>query len=329
MLNSNLSKDLFKKGAPKIATRQGFGEGMLIVGEKNEKVVVLTADLEESTFAHLFADKFPQRFIEVGVAEQALATVAAGMANYGKIPFICSFAVFSPGRNWEQIKTTVAINNVPVKIVGSYEGFGNGVDGATHQAFEDIALMRVMPNMLVLVPCDALEAKKAAIEAVKTQKPVYIRLTREATPLITTKATPFKIGQAEIFWQAKDPKVTIFASGHLLSEALKAAKILSKSSINCLVVNIHTIKPLDTQTIIRCAKLTDAVVTVEEHQIAGGMGSAVAETLSSLYPTPIEFVGMHDSFGESGQAKELLEKYKMTAKDIVLAAKRVIKRKNE
>ncbi|MEJ2441520.1 MAG: transketolase C-terminal domain-containing protein [Patescibacteria group bacterium] len=298
-------------------------------GEKDENVVVLCADLTESTRSYLFQDKFPQRFIEVGVAEQALATIASGMANYGKIPFISSFAVFSPGRNWEQIRTTIALNDVPVKIGGSHTGVSVGPDGATHQMLEDIAIMRTMPNMVVLAPADAVETRKAVLEAAKNEKPTYIRFARNATPVFTIEKTPFKIGRAETVWQSKDPQVAIIACGPLVYEALLAAKELSKSKIEVLVINSHTIKPLDELAIIRAAKTTGAVVTVEEHQITGGIGGAVAETLTKNFPTPIEFIGMLDSFGESGKANELLEKYKMKSKDIVAAVKRVIKRKNE
>jgi transketolase len=324
-----LSKNIFKKDIEKTPSRNGYGEGLVEAGEKDENIVVLCADLTESTRSYLFQDKFPQRFIEVGVAEQALATIAAGMANYGKIPFISSFAIFSPGRNWEQIRTTIALNDVPVKIAGSHTGVSVGPDGATHQALEDIAIMRTMPNMIVLAPADALETKKAVLEAAKNEKPTYIRFARNATPVFTTDKTPFKIGRAETVWQSKDPQVAIIACGPLVYEALLAAKELSKSKIEVLVINSHTIKPLDELAIIRAAKTTGAVITVEEHQITGGLGGAVAETLTKNFPTPIEFIGMPDSFGESGKANELLEKYKMKSKDIVAAVKRVIKRKNE
>jgi transketolase len=326
---AKLSKSIFKKDIEKIPSRNGYGEGLVEAGEKDENVVVLCADLTESTRSHLFQDKFPQRFIEVGVAEQALATIASGMANYGKIPFISSFAVFSPGRNWEQIRTTIALNDVPVKIGGSHTGVSVGPDGATHQMLEDIAIMRTMPNMVVLAPADAVETRKAVLEAAKNEKPTYIRFARNATPVFTTEKTPFKIGRAETIWQSKDPQVAIIACGPLVYEALLAAKELSKSKIEVVVINSHTIKPLDELAIIRAAKTTGAVVTVEEHQITGGLGGAVAETLTKNFPTPIEFIGMLDSFGESGKANELLEKYKMKSKDIVAAVKRVIKRKNE
>lgn len=325
--SAKLSKKLFQKDIEMVATRQGYGEGLVIAGEKDERVVVLCADLTESTRSILFKEKFPERFIEVGVAEQALATIAAGMANYGKIPFISSYAVFSPGRNWEQIRTTIALNDVPVKIVGAHAGISVGPDGATHQVLEDIALMRAMPNMIVVAPADSIEARKATIEAAKNGKPTYIRFAREKTPVITSEETPFKIGRAEIFWEAKDPQVAIIVCGPLVYEALLAAKALEKIGIEVLVINSHTVKPIDEKEIIRAAKITGAVVTVEEHQITGGLGGAVAEVLAKNYPVPMEFIGMPDSFGESGAPDELLEKYGMKAKHIIEAVKRVVPRK--
>lgn len=325
---AKLSDKLFTKNVETVATRQGYGEGVVIAGENDERVVVLCADLTESTRSILFKEKFPNRFIEVGVAEQALATIGAGMAVYGKIPFISSYAAFSPGRNWEQICTTIALNDVPVKIIGAHAGISVGPDGATHQMCEDIGMMRVMPNMVVINPCDEQEAKKATIAAAKNGKPTYIRLQREKTPVMTTSDTPFKIGKAEVFWESKNPQVAIIACGALVYEALVAAKELAKTKIECLVIDSHTIKPLDEQAIIKAAKMTGAIVTVEEHQITGGLGGAVAEILSRNFPTPMEYIGMPDSFGESGAPDELLTKYKMKSKDIIEAAKRVIKRKN-
>lgn len=326
---AKLSKKIFEKDIEMIATRQGYGEGLVVAGEKDEKVVVLSADLKESTRSILFEERFPERFIEVGVAEQALATLAAGMANYGKIPFISSYAAFSPGRNWEQIRTTIALNDVPVKIGGAHAGLTVGPDGATHQMLEDISIMRAMPNMIVLAPCDAIEAKKATLEAAKNGKPTYIRFAREKTPVFTTEESPFKIGRAEVFWESKDPQVAIIACGPLVYEALLAAKELDKKGIESLVINCHTIKPLDEQAIIRAARTTGAVVTVEENQINGGLGGAVSELLAKNFPAPMEFVGMPDSFGESGSPDELLEKYGMKAKNIIEAAKKAITRKQE
>lgn len=324
-----LSDRLFEKNIDLISTRDGYGEGLVEAGKKDERVIALCADLTESTRTELFKKEFPERFIQVGVAEQAMATVAAGMAAYGKIPFISSYAAFSPGRNWEQIRTTIALNDVPVKIAGSHTGVSVGPDGATHQMLEDIALMRTMPNMVVVAPCDAIEARKATLQTASNGKPTYLRFARNETAVMTTEDTSFKIGRAEVFFESNDPKVVIIACGPLVYEALKAAKKLEKSEIASVVINNHTIKPIDERTIIKYAKITGAVVTVEEHQINAGMGSAVAEVLAKNFPVPIEFVGMQDSFGESGKPEELLIKYEMTQKDIVEAAKRVIGRKNK
>ncbi|RJR28151.1 transketolase family protein [Candidatus Microgenomates bacterium] len=329
MLNKelNLNKNIFKKGVEKLPTRDGYGHGLVQAGEKDERVVALCADLAESTRTEWFREKFPERYVEIGVAEQLLATVASGMANYGKIPFIASYATFSPGRNWEQIRTSVALNDVPVKIAGCHAGISVGPDGATHQALEDLAIMRVMPNMIVVSPCDAIEAQKATYEAAFNDKPTYIRFHREKTPVMTTENTPFKIGRAEVFWESSDPQVAIIATGPLVYEALTAAKKLNTSKINTLVINCHTIKPIDERAIIKAAKLTGAVVSVEEHQVAGGLGGAVSEVLSRNFPVPMEFVGMPDSFGESGDPNKLLKKYGMKSTDIITAVKKVIGRK--
>ncbi len=327
MLNKKLflSKKIFHDDILQVPTRNGYGEGLVLAGEKDERVVALCADLTESTRTEYFAKKFPQRFIEIGVAEQLLATVASGMANYGKIPFISSYAVFSPGRNWEQIRTTVALNDVPVKIVGAHAGISVGPDGATHQMLEDVALMRVMPNMIVIVPCDAIETKKATFAAAFNKKPTYIRFAREKTPVFTTDKTIFEIGKANIMCEGND--VSIIACGPLVYEALLAAKFLREEGIEAEVINSHTIKPLDEKTILASAKKTCAVVSVEEHQITGGLGSAISEFLAKTFPTAQEFIGMQDHFGESGEPDELLEKYGMKAKNIIAAVKRVLKRK--
>jgi len=329
MLNPKayLSKKIFKRDIEKVATRDGYGEGLVAAGEKDEKVVVLCADLTESTRSNFFKEKFPERFIEVGVAEQALATIASGMANYGKIPFISSYAAFSPGRNWEQIRTTIALNNVPVKIGGAHAGISVGPDGATHQMLEDIALMRVIPNMIVVAPCDAIETRKAVIEAAKNGKPTYIRFAREKTPLFTTDKTPFKIGEAMVFWQSKNPQVAIIGCGPLIYEALLAAKELESEGLETEVINCQTIKPIDEKAIISAAKRCGAIVSVEEHQINGGLGSAIAEVLTRNYPVPMEYIGMPDLFGESGEPEELLEKYGLKARHIVEAVKRVLKKR--
>jgi transketolase len=307
--------------------RDGFGEGILILGEKNERVVVLTADLAESTRVDEFAKRYKNRFIEVGVAEQNMVTIASGLGISGKIPYITSYATFSPGRNLEQIRTTVAYNNSNVKIMGHHAGISVGPDGATHQATEDIAIMRSMPNMKVFVPCDAIEAKKATIAASLINGPVYIRLAREKTPVVTSEETPFLPGKVEIFWEARNPEAALIVSGSLIFNALCAAYELEKEKIKVLVVNNHSIKPLDEKKIIEVAKRTGAIVTVEEHQIYGGLGGAVSELLAKYFPTPVEFIGLKDTFGESGKPEELIEKYGMGVEDIKEAVKRVILRK--
>lgn len=324
----NLSDKLFKKDIEMKLMRDGFGHGLLEAGRKDERVVALTADLKESTKINYFAEEFPERFIEIGVAEQNLVTVAAGMANYGKIPFATSYAIFSPGRNWEQIRTTVAINKYPVKIIGAQSGLNIGHYGVTHQGLEDIALARVIPNMNVIVPSDYLEAKKATIDMAKIDEPFYMRLPRVDSPVYTTEKTPFKIGKANVLTESKKPEVTIIACGLMVYEALLAYKELEKNGIETIVINMHTIKPLDEETIIRYAKLTDAVVTIEEHQIFGGMGSAVSEVLSKKYPVPMEILGVQDKFGQSGKPAILAKEYGLTKEDIEKAVKKVIARKN-
>ncbi len=311
-------------------TRDGYGLGLIEAGEKNEKVVVLCADLTESTRSEGFAKKFPNRFIEMGVAEQNMATVAAGLATYGKIPFISSYAMFSPGRNWEQIRTTICYNNVPVKIAGAHAGVSVGPDGATHQAIEDIAIMRPIANMTVLYPCDSEEARKATLAAVEIDGPVYIRFAREKTPVFTTNKSPFEIGRAEIFFEADGlPDVSIISCGPLTYNAILAAANLEKEGIKVRVINNHTIKPMDEKVITEAAKDAGCVVTVEEHQVQGGMGSAVAEVLAKNYPVPIEFIGVQNHFGESGTPTELIEHFGMGVKSIEEAVKKVLKRKNK
>lgn len=309
-----------------LPTRQGYGEGLVIAGEADERVVVLCADLTESTKSDLFKKKFPERFVEVGVAEQNLATLAAGMANYGKIPFISSYAAFSPGRNWEQIRTTIALNELPVKIAGAHAGLTVGPDGATHQALEDLATMRVMPKVTVVYPCDAIEARKATVAAAKTDGPVYLRLAREKTPVITENDSPFTIGKAVVLADYGQDAV-IIACGPLVYQSLVAAKELNDQGVKVTVVNCHTIKPLDKATILRVARDCGVVVTVEEHQVHGGLGGAVAEVLAQNFPVPMEFVGMPDSFGESGQPEELLAKYNLDAESVKTAVSKVIKRR--
>lgn len=324
----NLNPDLFKKGVEKKHTRGGFGEGLLEAGKKDENIVVLTADLKESTHVNLFADEFPGRFIEVGVAEQAMVTIASGLANYGKIPFASSYAIFSPGRNWEQIRTTIGIDGYPVKIIGAQSGLNIGHYGVTHQGLEDIALMRVIPGMEVIVPIDFEEAKKATLEIANSSNPSYLRLNRETGVVITTEKSPFKIGRSEILWESKDPKAAIIGAGPILYKALKAAKTLEKSGIEVLVINSHTIKPIDQMGIIRAAKTCGAVVTIEEHQVMGGLGSAISEVLSKNFPVPIEMLGVQDRFGQSGEVEELYEEYGLTKDEVVKAVKKVISRKS-
>jgi len=324
--DAKLAANIFDK--PDMApTRDGFGKGSVEAGESDDRVVVLTADLAESTRADSFQKTFPERFIQVGVAEQNLATVGAGMANYGKIPFITSYATFSPGRNWEQIRTTIAINNVPVKVCGMHAGLLTGPDGATHQALEDIALMRVLPHFLVISPCDAEEGRKATVAAAKTGTPVYLRFARDKTPVMTTPETPFTIGKAIVMWKSEKPKVAIFATGPLLHNALLTARELEGQGINTTVTNVHTIKPLDEETIVALARDAGAAVSVEEHQINGGLGGAIAELLAKKCPTPMEFVGVQDQFGQSGEPKELLEHYGLGVSHIVDAVKKALARK--
>ena len=320
---AKLSSKLFSKTIETAATRDGYGQGLVSLGEKNEKVVVLFADLTESTRCRHFAAKFPERFVEVGVAEQNLAGLASGLAMAGYIPFISSFAVFSPGRNWEQIRVSICYSNFNVKIVGSHAGISTGPDGATHQALEDIALMRVLPNMTVVAPADAIEARKATEEAAEKKGPVYLRLTRSESPVFTTAKTPFQIGRAEVLTFGND--VTIISCGPFVYLALRAAAALAKTyKIKAEVINCHTIKPLDIKTIVQSAGKTGAVVTVEEHQIGCGLGSAVAECLVENQPVPMRLVGMPDSFGESGEPDELLEKYGLTVERIVGAVLEII-----
>jgi transketolase len=302
--------------------RKGFGRGLLEAGKRDSNVVAACADLTDSTQMGLFKAEFPERFVEVGVAEQNLVTVGSGLSAMGKIPFVSSYAAFSPGRNWEQIRTTICLNDRPVKVVGSHAGVSVGPDGATHQMLEDIALMRVLPNMVVIAPCDSVEAEKATLAMAKDKRPNYLRLAREATPVITTADTPFEIGKAQVFHPGED--VTIIATGTMTYQALKAAEALYKDGVSAEVIHVATIKPLDTDTILKSVKVTGAVVTAEEGQIIGGLGGAIAELLSEHHPAPLKRVGMQDRFGESGAPDELLEHFGLTAKHIRLAAHAVL-----
>lgn len=329
MINPDLklNPEIFNDNVEQKPIRQGFGEGLVEAGKQDENVVALVADLTESAKVDLFKKEFPERFFEIGIGEQNMASVGAGMAHMGKIPFIASYAMFSPGRNWEQIRTTIAYNDVPVKIAGSHAGISVGPDGGTHQAIEDIAITRVIPKMVVISPCDAIQAKKATIASAKTDDPTYLRLAREKTPIITTEDTPFEIGKAYTYWTAKDdkPQVGIIATGALLHKALKVADELSKEGIEVEVLNVVTIKPLDIDAVVALAKKTGKLVTVEEHQIAGGLGSIVAETVSEFAPVPVIRIGVKDLFGQSGTPAELIEHYGMSEKDIKSAVLKLIK----
>lgn len=329
MINSGLKLNpkLFDDDIEQVPSRNGFGEGLVIAGQGNPNVVALCADLTESTRMQAFKGKFPDRFIEVGVAEQNLVTVASGLAAVGKVPFTSSYATFSPGRNWEQIRTTICYNDRPVKIVGSHAGISVGPDGATHQATEDIALMRVLPNMVVVCPVDSIEAKKATIAAAKNNKPTYIRLSRDKVPVVTTEATPFEIGKAQVLMEGSD--VTIVACGQMVFRALWAAKKLKELRFSVRVINCSTIKPLDTKTILKAADETGSMVTVEEHQVVGGLGSAVAEAVSEHFPVPIKMVGLKDHFGESGNPQELLEKFGLTEEAVMKACLQVLRIKGK
>lgn len=302
--------------------RKGFGLGLLEAGKRNNNVVAVCADLTESTQMNLFAEAYPERFIDVGVAEQNLVTVGSGLAAMGKIPFVSSYAAFSPGRNWEQIRTTICLNDQPVKIIGSHAGLYTGADGATHQMLEDIALMRSLPNMVVLAPGDSIEAEKMTLAMVADKRPNYMRLAREATPVITSAKTPFKIGQAYVFKSGHD--ISLVATGTMTFQALQAAKVLAEHNISAEVIHVPTIKPFDIQTIIDSASKTGHVITIEEGQINGGLGSAVAECLGENLPTPMVRMGMRDHFGESGKPEELLEYFGLNSNHIVIAARRFL-----
>ena len=320
----HLNPKLFDTDVEQAPIRAGFGEGLVLAGRADERVVAMCCDLTESTKMDAFAKEFPKRFFEMGIMEQSSASVASGMAAMGKIPFLSSYAMFSPGRNWEQIRTNICYNDRPVKIAGSHAGVSVGPDGGTHQAIEDIALTRVVPNMVVITPCDTIEARKATIAMAKTNSPTYIRLAREKTPIITTEDTPFEIGKAQEFFRSATPKVGVIACGSLVYHAIMAAKQLEGEGISTVVLNIGTVKPLDREAVIALAKECGAIVTVEEHQVAGGMGSAVAEVLAEAHPTRMCFVGVHDKFGQSGNQTELIEHYGMGISHIKEAIKSIL-----
>lgn len=326
-MNIPLNPKLFDADIEQVPIRQGFGDGLVLAGKADERVVALCCDLTESTKMEAFAKEFPNRFFEMGITEQSSASVASGMAAMGKIPFLSSYAMFSPGRNWEQIRTTICYNDRKVIIAGSHAGVSVGPDGGTHQALEDIALTRVIPRMVVITPCDSIEAKKATLAAAKTNAPTYIRLAREKTPVVTTEATPFEIGKAQIFYRPETApiKVGIVACGSLVYNAIMAARDLEQKGIGAVVMNIGTVKPIDREGVVALAKECGAIVTVEEHQVAGGMGSAVAEVLAQEHPVKMKFVGAQDVFGQSGTPAELVKHYGMDKEGIVKAVEEVLK----
>lgn len=309
-------QELFWEGkAKQEATRVGFGRGLQAAGEKNNAIVALCADLTDSVKMQDFADAFPDRFIQMGVAEQNLVTVASGMARAGKIPFVGSYAAFSPGRNWEQIRTTICINDMPVKLVGSHAGVNVGPDGATHQMLEDIALMRSLPNMVVIAPGDAIEAKKATLAIANTKKPSYLRLARDASPIFSEESAPFEIGKAYVVREGRD--VTLLGTGTMTAQLLFAAMKLAEKGVQCEVVHVPTIKPLDNETILTSIKKTGRAITAEEAQVAAGFGGAIAELLSETLPTPLKRLGVYDRFGESGSSDELLDYFGLTAEKMI------------
>ncbi|HEY0614412.1 MAG TPA: transketolase C-terminal domain-containing protein [Candidatus Elarobacter sp.] len=308
-----------------VPTRNGFGEGLIEAGKRDANVIAICADLSESTRMEGFKHAFPTRYIEIGVAEQMLVAMAAGLASTGKVPFIASYAMFNPGRSWEQVRTTLALNQTNVKIAGAHAGVSVGPDGATHQAIEDIAIMRVIPKMTVVVPCDSVQTKKATLAVAERWGPTYLRFARAESAVVTTDETPFELGRAQTFREGRD--VAIVACGILVYNALVAAEELARDGIECRVVNNHTIKPMDEAAIVAAARDCGAIVTAEEHQVAGGMGSRVAEIVAAQQPVPIEFIGVHDRFGQSGAPQELVEEYGMDVPAIVAAVKRVVKRK--
>lgn len=322
----SLVKNLYQKNKlKKVPTRNGYGEGLVELGHKNPRIVVLGADLTGSTRCDAFQKEFPKRFIEVGIAEQNMVGIATGLALTGKIPFASTYAVFCPGRDWDQIRISVAYNRVNVKLTGAHAGISVGPDGATHQGLEDIAITRCLPNMTVLAPCDYIETKKATITAGEMEGPVYLRFAREATPVFTTPRTPFKVGKAQIFRDGKD--AAVIACGPTVYEALLAADELEKEKVSVAVVNNPSVKPIDEKTIVQMADKTGAVVTAEDHQIMGGMGSAVCEVLAKHSPVPVEMIGVQDRFGESGQPEELMKEFGLTAEHIKKAVHKVIRRK--
>ena len=299
----------------KKATRQSYGEALLELGKENEKIVVFDADLSEATKTKLFAKEFPNRFFDMGIAEQNMMSTAAGMATCGKIPYASTFAIFAAGRAYDQIINSICYPNLNVKICATHAGITVGEDGATHQMIEDISLMRTLPNMTVISTSDDVETKWAVKEISKIEGPVYLRLSRLATPIIYNESQKFEIGKAIQIGDGTDG--TIFATGVTVSEALKAQESLKEKGINVRVVDIHTIKPIDKEMIIKCAKETKKLVSIEDHNIIGGLGSAISEVLTEEYPAKLTRLGINDTFGKSGKAEELMKYFGITAKDIV------------
>lgn len=323
-MNYALNAKVYDDDVEQEPIRAGFGRGLKAAGETNKLIVALCADLTDSTKMSLFKEAFPERFIEMGVAEQNLVTVASGLARAGKIPFTSSYAAFSPGRNWEQIRTTIALNDQPVKIIGSHAGVSVGPDGATHQMLEDIALMRALPNMIVIAPGDSIEAEKATVAIAENGKPTYMRLARDKTAIFSTKDSPFEIGKAYVLREGND--ISLLGTGTMTYELLMAAKILEEKGISVEVVHVPTVKPLDSDTILASVRKTGRVLTAEEAQKAGGFGGVVAELLGDQLPTPLFRVGMQDRFGESGEPRELLKKFGLDGKTIARDAHEFINR---
>ena len=309
----------------KIPMRDGYGKALLELCEKRDDIMVLDADVAKSTRTVWIRDQYPEKFMDMGIAEQDMVGTAAGMALAGMVPFASTYGVFLSGRAWDQIRTTVCYNNLNVKLAGAHAGISVGPDGATHQALEDVALMRVLPKMTVIVQCDAEETRKATLAMAKRKGPCFIRFGREAVPVVTDAETPFEIGKARLVIDGSD--VTVFANGAMVFEAMRAAEVLAEEGISVRVIDLHTVKPLDEESVIKAAAETGGVVTAEEHQLYGGMGSAVAECLVRNCPVPVEMVGIQDTFGESGQPEELMEKYGLTSADIIEKVRKVISRK--
>lgn len=327
MFAEHLDKRICTDAVEKVPNREGYGIGLKEAGEKDRRVVALCADLTESTRTNIFAEAFPERFVQVGIAEQNMASVASGMAACGKVPFIASYAMFSPGRSWEQVRTTIAYNNANVKIIGAHAGVSVGPDGATHQAIEDIAIMRVIPNMVVIAPADVHEAKKAVLAAAEYEGPVYIRIARDKSPVVTTLESPFEIGKAYTFFYkdaSHEKTVGIITTGILAHNALVAAKQLNEEGIGVSVLHMPTIKPLDTEALDQFGNAHDIIVTVEEHQVAGGLGGAISEYYSEHMPKRVIKIGVHDQFGQSGDPEELLAHYGMDAKTIIQTIQKAI-----